>query len=107
MRVGRLSRSSVLAFIIAAAFTQSLAAQSVSGSISGLVLDQSGQVVPGAAVSLIDEQTGATRTTESNQSGAFTFSAVQPARYTVRIELSGFSPFERKNIVLPRRGVSV
>ena len=77
------------------------AAQSVSGSISGTVVDQSHQVIPGATVTLTDEQTGGARTTITTDTGAFVFSAVQPARYTLRIDMQGFRPVERKNIVLP------
>ena len=77
------------------------AAQSVSGSVSGTVIDQSNQVIPGATVTLLDELTGTSRTTQTNQTGAFVLSSVQPGRYTVRIEISGFSTFERKNINLP------
>ena len=76
-------------------------AQSVSGSISGTVVDQSGQMMPGATVTLIDEQTGARRTLPTSDTGAFVFSAVQPGRYAVRIEMSGFTAVERKNITLP------
>ena len=75
--------------------------QSVSGSISGTVVDQTNQIVPGAAVTLTDEQTGASRTITSNESGAFVFSAVQPGRYTVRVEMTGFRTYERRQIVLP------
>src|SRR5262245_36031725 len=86
----------VLALIPAAA-----AAQSVSGSISGTVVDQSRQVIPGATVTLTDEQTGGARTAATTDTGAFVFSAVQPARYTLRIEMQGFRPVERQNVVLP------
>jgi Carboxypeptidase regulatory-like domain len=77
------------------------AAQSVSGSVSGTVVDQSNQVIPGATVTLLDEQTGTTRATQTNQTGAFVLSSVQPGRYTVRIEMSGFGSVERKEITLP------
>src|SRR5262249_28583800 len=77
------------------------AAQSVSGSISGTVVDQSHQVIPGATVTLTDEQTGGARTTVTTDTGAFVFSSVQPARYTLRIEMQGFRPVERQNLVLP------
>jgi Carboxypeptidase regulatory-like domain len=80
-------------------------AQSVSGSISGTVADPTHQAVPGATVTLVNEQTGAERSAPTNEAGAFVFAAVQPAVYTVRIELKGFSTVERKNITLPANEV--
>ena len=76
-------------------------AQSVSGSISGNVIDASKQIVPGALVTLIDEQTSATRNTTSGDGGRFVFSAIQPGRYAVKVELAGFSTAERTAITLP------
>jgi hypothetical protein len=75
--------------------------QSVSGSISGAVVDQTRQVLQGATVTLVNELTGDRRVSVTNETGAFVFSAVQPGTYTVRVELSGFSPFERIHTVLP------
>jgi hypothetical protein len=77
------------------------AAQTVSGSIAGAVVDQTRQVLPGATITLVNEETGVARTTTSNDIGTFLFPAVQPGTYTIRIELSGFSPVERKNTILP------
>jgi hypothetical protein len=79
----------------------SAAAQSVSGSISGTVADPSHQLVPGATVTLVNEETGAQRVAPTNGTGAFVFESVQPGVYTVRIEMSGFSTVERKKITLP------
>jgi hypothetical protein len=78
-----------------------VAAQSVSGGVSGTVVDQTRQVIQGATVTLVNEQTGDTRVTVSNETGVFVFSAVRPGTYTVRVELSGFTPFERRNTVVP------
>jgi hypothetical protein len=77
------------------------AAQSVSGSVAGTVVDQTRQLVPGATVTLVNEQTGDSRVTTSNETGAFGFSAVQPGTYTVRVELAGFATYELKNTVVP------
>jgi hypothetical protein len=77
------------------------AAQSVSSSITGTVVDQTRQLVPGATVTLVNEQTADTRASSSNEIGAFVFSAVQPAVYTVRVELAGFASFELRHIVVP------
>ena len=96
--MSQLFRRTAVAFLL---FAGSASAQSVSGSISGTVVDPSHQVVPGVTVTLIDEDTGALRTVPTNETGSFVFSALQPARYTVRIEMVGFSRVEKKNVTLP------
>src|SRR5712692_4605456 len=78
-----------------------IGAQSISGSVAGTVVDQTRQVIRGATVTLVSELTGEARTTETNETGAFVFPSLQPATYTLRVELSGFTPFERKNTVVP------
>ncbi len=97
----RMGRIGVMTAAIACTLARAGAAQSVSGSISGVVVDQTDQVLPGATVTLIEEQTGASRAVPTSESGAFVFTAVQPGRYTVRIEMSGFSTVERKSVTLP------
>src|SRR5947199_7443509 len=79
----------------------SLTAQSVSGSVSGTVVDQTRQVLPRAALSVFNELTRDTRTTATNEVGVFVISAVKPGTYTLRVELNGFATFERQNLVLP------
>ena len=88
----------VLTLLALASSAAVLFAQSVSGSVSGTVVDQTRQVLPGATVTLLNEQTGDSRAIQTSDVGAFVFPAVQPGVYTVRIELSGFSPFERKKL---------
>jgi len=74
-----------------------------TGVITGIVFDQQGLFLPGATVELLNEGNGATRpiTTESN--GAFTFSAVDPGTYTLKITMSGFRSVERRGIQLRSR----
>src|SRR5438552_10197385 len=79
------------------------AAQS-TGSISGAVVDSSGQVVPGATVMLTNEATADARTIVSNERGDFAFRAVPPGSYTVKVELAGFKPIDRRNNVLSASG---
>ena len=64
---------------------------SVSGSIAGTVVDQTRQVLPGATVTLVNEETADRRVTTSSDIGAFVFPAVKPGTYTIRIELTGFT----------------
>lgn len=75
-------------------------AQTTTGTITGTVVDTSGQVVPSANVSLLNERTAETRSISSNESGAFAFSAVQPGVYTVKVEATGFRPVQKTGNVL-------
>ena len=75
-------------------------AQGVTATVTGIVMDSSQAVVPGAAVLLIDEGSRDARRTVTNGEGYFTFSAVQARTYRVRVELSGFQAWDRVGIEL-------
>ena len=59
-------------------------------SISGTVADSSGAVVPAAAVTVTNEQTGADRNVTTNASGYYTVGSLTPGSYTVTVESEGF-----------------
>jgi hypothetical protein len=65
-----------------------------TSSVVGQVTDQSGAVVPGAQVALIDADTRATRSTASNDVGRYIFVNVNPGTYTLRVSKAGFAHFE-------------
>jgi hypothetical protein len=80
--------------------SQIATAQTVTGSISGTVVDSNSNAVPSANVTLINEKTGATRAATTNEDGRFTVSALQPGLYTVKVERPGFQSSERHGTVL-------
>ena len=69
-----------------------LKSQNNAGSISGVVQDAQGAVVPSAKVTLTNDNQGAgsARTASTNGVGAFSFSPVLPGTYTVTVEVHGF-----------------
>ena len=75
-------------------------AQTVTGTISGTVVDASNSAIAGATVTIINAKTGDTRTITTNESGGFSVPALQPDVYTIRIEHRGFRSLERQNTVL-------
>jgi len=89
-----------LAFVLAAILMMAVAgparAQTDNGRIIGIVKDPSGAVVPGAAVILINEQTGDTREAVANATGRYSFLGLKPALYTIKAQLSGFQTAEFK-----------
>jgi hypothetical protein len=79
--------ASVLAFL---AFSLPAAAQSVGGSITGLVKDESGAAVPGASISAMNFAMNVTYTAISNNAGNYTITNVAVGSYVVKAELQGF-----------------
>jgi len=68
-----------------------IAAQNPLGSITGTVVDQTGGVLPGVTVTLVNEGTGSqVQTTVTNDEGVFTFLQLSPGSFTVKIEADGF-----------------
>jgi hypothetical protein len=74
--------------------------QGNAGRILGTLTDQSGGVMAGATVSVIDTQRGTTRTLTTNQSGEYNSPGLLPSTYTVRAEATGFKTIERTGIIL-------
>jgi hypothetical protein len=85
-------------FLVFLPFTVS--AQQGTAIIQGSVVDQSGGVLPGAAVTVRNEETGVSRSTVTDSVGHYRFPALQSGIYTIRIEQSGFSVEERKAVQL-------
>ena len=50
-------------------------AQTITGSISGAVMDQTGGMIPGATVTLTSEKTGQSRGSTTNSEGRFNIAA--------------------------------
>jgi len=71
-----------------------------TSTISGVVLDTAGGVVPGADVVITHNATGVTTSAVSNAEGAFSFPGVQTGTYTVTVSLSGFKTFVANEVVL-------
>ena len=83
----------------AGAFTRPLVAQG-TGQIDGIVRDEQGGVLPGATVTLRNEDTGVTRTVASGSEGRYVLPALAPGRYLLRAELSGFATEEVRDLVI-------
>src|SRR5437667_12563503 len=70
--------------------------QQITGTLSGISTDSSGAVIPNAKVTMVNEESGDTRTTTSNGSGYFVVTAVQPGSYKVNVSAPGFKAWEVK-----------
>jgi hypothetical protein len=70
------------------------------GRILGTVTDQSGGVISGATVTVLDKDRGVSRNLTTDDAGVYNAPNLTPGNYTVRAESKGFKVFERQNIVL-------
>ncbi len=86
--------------LVVVLLSSAVAAQSVKGTISGIVTDANGDAVPGATVTLVGEQENDSRVATTNDDGRFSFAAVQPGTFTLKIEQKGFQTLEQKSVVL-------
>src|SRR6266516_3258979 len=75
-------------------------AQQNTGTILGVVKDSSGAVVPGAGITILNEETSLTRTVTTGENGAFRAPALPVGRYTVRAELAGFRTQSQRGLIL-------
>ena len=87
----RYTRSLVLVCMICLFGASGLLAQtSTTGAVNGVITDQSGAVIPGAAVVITDLATGAVTKAKSSNSGAYRFDLLQPGKYQIDIDQPGF-----------------
>ena len=71
-----------------------------SGVVTGIVADAQSGVLPGVTVTLRNVESGALRTTATDDGGRYRLAGLQPGRYALRAELDGFQPTEVGNLTL-------
>lgn len=97
----RVPRSLVLAVLcLGLAGPATAQSQATNGTIEGTIRDHSGGVLPGVSVTLVNTDTGASRTVVSNESGLYRAPLLPLGTYRVEAELSGFKKFERSGVSL-------
>src|SRR5215469_7326365 len=72
------------------------AQSSIAGTVAGQVKDESGALVPGVAVKLVDLSTGQSFSTVTNETGRYDFPTVTPGKYDINFTKAGFSEFSLK-----------
>lgn len=101
MKYDARSVSRISAWIFAAILAGGSAqAQSIYGSLRGILADSQGGVIAGGKVSLVDEGTNQSRSTLTNETGEFSFASVTPATYKLVAEAPGFKKFERTGVAV-------
>src|SRR6202000_2708489 len=72
----------------------------ITASISGTVLDSSGQSVAQARVTIFNAERAITREFTTDASGFFSFTFLPPATYVVEVEAQGFKHYKQEGVSL-------
>lgn len=78
----------------------SLHAQQSTGTILGTVLDSSGAAVPGAQITITNQDTGTVRNVVSTADGLYNVPQVAAGNYTIEATAQGFGPAEVKDVTV-------
>src|SRR5690242_754822 len=70
-------------------------AQLYTSTVTGLVTDPTGAVIPNTQVKLVDEQKGFSFTALSDATGRYLFRSVPPGSYKLSVQAQGFQPQEQ------------
>jgi hypothetical protein len=73
-------------------------AQERFGGLTGMVTDESGGVLPGTTVNITNKVTGQVRSVVTGSDGRYAILDLDPGRYSVRIELTGFTSVQADDI---------
>jgi hypothetical protein len=85
-------------------------AQQLNATLSGVVTDTSGAVIPNATVTVTQTTTNAIRTVQSDASGNYVVTSLPAGTYTVGVSYAGFENYLAKNVVLnvaEKRGLNI
>src|SRR6202035_5537880 len=89
MRSG--SPAAILLLCLFSAFGNLIYAQTGTTSLRGTVSDSKGAVLPGAAVTVTDKETGYSRNVKTDDHGEYQFLELPPSTYTVTVRGGGFA----------------
>ena len=76
-------------------------AQTSNGTVIGSITDTLGSSIVGATVTITSVDTGAVRTTLTNQEGTYRIESVSPGTYNVSASSQGFETTVNKGLIVP------
>lgn len=88
-KLGREALLTILFVLVTVSLTHG---QTINGNITGSIVDQQGATLPGATVTATNAETGFSRTTTTNDDGAYRISGLPVGIYNIRTEKVGFAP---------------
>ncbi|MBB5339192.1 TonB-dependent receptor [Tunturiibacter gelidoferens] len=77
-------------FLLGALILPCADAQQTLGSVSGVISDATGAAISGASIVLVNDQTAASRTTDTNAHGSYLVQGLPIGIYTVTVTANGF-----------------
>lgn len=75
------------------------AAQTTLVTLEGIISDEQGSALPGAAVVLKNAETGYTYSATSRPDGQYVISGIQPGKYEMEVSLQGFKTQKRLGLI--------
>lgn len=90
----------ILSFAFLLLSSSVASAQGYYGTVSGILSDTGGAVIPGASVTLLDQNKGYRFSTTSDSEGRYLFRSIPPGVYTVTAQMANFEKTERTNITV-------
>ena len=100
----KFSPTSQWVLVLLLIFAASGLAQDYRGRIEGLVTDETKAVIAGAAVTLLNINTGVKVVRQSSDTGLYLFDLVDPGTYSITIEATGFNRLIQENVVVQAHG---
>jgi len=103
----RTSCQGLLGVAILLTLTVSATAQEFRATVKGQVVDTSQASLPGATVTVRNQETNEVATATTNNDGNYTVPFLRPGIYTVTVEMSGFQKYTRSDMRLQVSQVAV
>jgi hypothetical protein len=90
----------LVCFFLFFAVPSCLSAQVFTASVQGTITDATGAVVPGAQVTITNEDTNVKQTVKADGGGRYYISFLPPGSYKLMVEMKGFKTFVRSGMAL-------
>lgn len=98
MKKTRKPNQHIVLLLVALALATPMFAQNQSGILRGTVLDPQAAAVENATVTATNENTNVSASTTTSSAGVYIFPSLVIGPYSLRVEVSGFAPYQRRGV---------